>query len=85
MIQKERHINSLYYIKHRKDKLKNTGFNYEKEIFNVTLSNLMLDNPTTKNFLDLLRKQVVWMIESTLVIRNFYNFTVDKYYNKHSN
>lgn len=85
MIEESKHIKELYYIKHRNDNLKNVGFDYENKLFQRTLSRMMFDNPILNNFLSLLQKQVVLMIESTLVVRNFYNYTVGKYYNKHNN
>ena len=85
MIEKDKQVNELYYIKHRNDDLKHTGFDYENRILRKTLSGLMFDNPTMNTFLTYLQKQVVWMIESTLVVRNFWNYTVNKYYNKHNN
>jgi len=85
MIEKEKQVRELYYIKHRNDDLKHTGFDYENKLFRRVFSGLMFDNPTMNSFLALLQKQAVWMIESTLVVRNFWNYTVDKYYNKHNN
>jgi len=85
MIEESKHVPELYYIKHRKDDLKNTGFDYQNKLFDRTLSGVMFGNPTLKTFLSYLQNQAVWMIESTLVVRNFWNYTVDKYYNKHNN
>jgi len=85
MIQEEKHIKELWYIKHRNDKLKHTGFNYEENLFRRTMSGVMFDNPTLNEFLKRLQKQAVLMLESTLVIRNFWNYTVPRFYNKHPN
>lgn len=84
-IEENNHITELYYMKHRKDDLKHTGFDYENKLFERTMSGMMFGNKTMSDFLKLLQKQAVWMIESTLVVRNFWNYTVDKYYNKHNN
>lgn len=85
MIQKDKHIKENWYINHRNDNLKYTGFNYEEKLFSRLFSNLMFDNKILNNFMLKLQKMVVLMLESTLVIRNFFNFTIDKYSNKHSN
>ena len=85
MIERVNQVRELYYIKHRNDKLKHTGFDYENKLFDRTLSKVMFDNDTTKQFLFYLQRQAVWMIDSTLVVRNFWNYTVPKYYNKHNN
>lgn len=85
MIEKTKHVTELYYVKHRKDDLKHTGFDYENNLFKKTMSGMMFENPTLNGFLMLLQKQAVWMIESTLVVRNFWNYSVSRYYNKHNN
>lgn len=85
MLEKEKHIKELYYAHHRKDKLKHIGSDYENNLFSRVFSNVMFGNPKTKTFLDHLQKLTVLMIDSNLVIRNMWNYTVDKYYNKHNN
>ena len=85
MIYERKQVSELYYIRHRKDDFKNSGFDYENNIFQKTMSGVLFDNPNLNSFLMLLQKQAVLMIESTLVVRNFWNYTVDKYYNKHNN
>jgi len=85
MIEESKHIKEYYYIKHRKDKLKHTGFDYEKNIFNKTMSNIMFQNPVLNEFLSYLQNHIILMFDSVLIIRNFWNYTVDRYYNKHHN
>ena len=85
MIEKGKHIPELYELYHRKDKLLHINSNYEEQLLNKTLSNVMFGNPILKNFLTYLQKNIVFMIESNLIIRNLFNYTVDKYYNKHNN
>ena len=84
-LQESKHIKELWYIDHRKDDLKNTGYDYKNNIFKRTLSNVMFGNPTTAEFLTYLQKQIVLMFESVLLVRNLYNWTVDKYYDKFNN
>lgn len=85
MIEKERHIKELYDLKHRKDKFLNDGFDYENNLVSKIFSNVMFGNPTLNNFMGLLQKNMVWMIESTLVIKNWWNYTVDKHSNHNNN
>jgi len=85
MIEKTKHTDQMWYIQHRNDNLKNTGFDYENKLLRRVLSSQMFNNPNTSQFLTYLQNMLVWMIESTLVVRNFWNYTVDKYYNKHNN
>ena len=85
MIEKSKNVSELWYIKHRNDKATYTGFDYENKLYSVTMSNLMFDNDILNEFLQYHQKQAVWMLESTLVIRNFWNYTVDKYYGRHIN
>lgn len=85
MIEREKHIREIYDLNHRKDKLLHTGYDYETNLFDKSLSNVTLGNPTLKSFLDKLRKNTIYMIESNLLVRNFWNYTVGKYYNKHNN
>jgi hypothetical protein len=85
MIEKEKHIKETWYINHRNDDLKNTGFDYENNLYKRLFSNLMFDNPTLNIFMLKLQKISVLMLESTLVVRNFWNYTCSRYYNKHPN
>ena len=84
MIEKRAHITELYELKHRNDSL-NEGYDYENNLFNKLLSNVMFGNDMVKNFISKIQPSVVWMIDSVLPIRNFWNYTVDKYYDKHIN
>lgn len=85
MIDENKHIKQLWYIKHRNDQLKNTGYDYQNNLLKNLLSHQMFNNPITAKFLNYLQQLLVWQIETTLVIRNFWNYTCDKYYNKHNN
>lgn len=84
MIDRERHIKELYDMRHRKDKM-TKGFDYENNLFKKILSPVMYRNDNLASYLDQIQKLSVWMIESVTVIRNFWNYTVDKYYDKHNN
>ena len=85
MIEKRTQIRELYDLKHFHDSDLHTGYDYEKNLFSRLLSNMMFGNNKLKYFLPLLQENTVWMIDSVLPIRNFWNHTVSKYYNKHNN
>ncbi len=85
MIDRESEIKELYDLKHRKDKEIHTHFDYENEFIRRSFSKYIYRNNLMMEFLDYFRKLSIWMIESVLPIRNFYNYTVTKYWSKHSN
>ena len=85
MIEKKAHITELYDLKHKNDSIENDGYDYENNLLKKTLSNTMFGNKKMNYFLPLLQQNLVWMIDSVLPIRNWWNFTVDKYYDKHNN
>jgi len=85
MIEKNTQIRELYDLKHFHDSNLHIGSNYEKKLFSNLFSNMMFDNNMLNKFLNLLQNNAVWMIDSVLPIRNFWNFSVSKYYNKHNN
>jgi len=85
MIEKTNHIKELYNLNHINDDLLHIGYDYETKLFNNLLSRVMFKNKNLAEFLNILQKNVIWLIDSTLPIRNFYNYTVSKYYNNHNN
>lgn len=85
MIDKKRHIKEMYDLSHFHDENKNSGFDYETNLYNKTMSPVMFKNTTLRKFLDKLKQLNIVMIDSVLIVRNFYDFNVDKYYDKHNN
>jgi hypothetical protein len=86
MIEEKKHIKELYDLKHRHDTdIAKYRFDYENSLFKKTMSELLFRNDITNQFLIYLQEMQILMFESVLVVRNFWNYTVDKYYNKHSN
>lgn len=85
-IEKESQIKELYEFKHfHDDNAGHEPFDYENRLLTDTMSNTIFKNDTTRGFLEHLQKMHVWALESTLVVRNFFNFSVNKYYNRHTN
>lgn len=85
MIEKESQIKELYELKHRKDNEIHIHFDYENELINKMIPEYSRRNDNVNQFLIKLQKLFVWGIESQLIIRNFYNYTVSRYYNRHNN
>ena len=84
MIDKKLHIKELYDLKHWKDN-EETGYNYEDNLLTNLMSGIIFENPDMEEFLGLYQKGNLWMLESTLLLRNLYDVAVDKFYNKHTN
>jgi len=85
MIERESQIKELYDLKHRKDKEPNIHFDYENELLNKMMPEYIRRSDNVNQFTLQLQKLMIWGIEANLIIRNFYNYTVDKYYNRHAN
>lgn len=85
MLERDSQIKELYDLKHINDKELHTGFDYEQNLMIRSLSNVMFQNPTTAQFIEKIKYLFVNMIESNLIVRNFFNYTSGKYYNKHNN
>jgi hypothetical protein len=86
MIERDSQIKELYDFRHFNDN--NAGkepFDYENKLLPNMMSRVMFKNDTTRAFLELLQKKNVWLLEATLVARNFFNYAVGKYYNKWTN
>jgi len=84
MIEKDMQIKELYDLKHINDKIE-TGFDYEEGLMRTAFSPVMFQNETTNSFLEQLKTLLIYSIESNLIIRNWFNYTVSKYYSKHNN
>ena len=84
MIEKDMQIKELYDLKHMNDNI-NTGFDYEEGLLRTSFSNVMFQNDMTNTFLNKIKSLLIYTIESNLIARNWFNYTVSKYYNKHNN
>jgi len=84
MIEKDTQIKELYDLKHMNDKIE-SGFDYEEGLLRTSFSNVMFQNQMTNDFLTKMKSLYIYTIESNLVARNWFNYTVSKYYNKHNN
>lgn len=83
-LEKSVHIPELYDLKHRNDNDLNIGYNYKDNVLKDSLSRQLFNNDITNEFLLKLQKMVALTIDSNVILRNWFNHTVSKYYDRHS-
>ena len=83
--EKNVHISELYDLNHRHDKELHNAETYKDRILEKSLSKNIYQNDKTAGFLDKLQPMVVQMISSNVILRNWFNWTVSKYYDRHNN
>jgi len=84
-LEKGVHIPELYDLNHRHDNELYNAETYKDRILERSLSKNIYQNNKTAGFLDLLQPMVVTMITSNVILRNWFNWTVSKYYDRHNN
>ena len=84
-LENDVHINELYILAHRHDNELHNAVEYKTNLLEKSLSKSLYKNNKTKGFLDLLQPMVTHMITSNVIIRNWFNWTTSKYYDRHSN
>jgi hypothetical protein len=82
-LEKQRQIQELYFIKHRHDKKFHTGYNWQDNLLKNTTTPYIWKNPVMNQFLMLIQKALVLMVQKMAIARNFFNYTVPKYYEEH--
>ena len=85
MLQRQQQIPELYFLKTRFNNNPNRHFAWEDNILKRTLSPHMFNNPQMQHYLLQLEQLVSLLIESVNIVRNYFNISVDKYYNDHWN
>lgn len=60
--------------------LKNKGYDYEKNLFQISVSKYLLVNKNLTNFYPYLNKLFSYLINKVKYLRNYNNFLVDKNY-----
>lgn len=85
MLYNEKDIPELNVFYHRNDSIKLDYVDYEKVILNKTISPYVYGNPLMDGFLNKVNKLVALFFDQFNIIKNFKNFTVDKYFYKHKN
>ena len=82
-LEKEVEINEIYFLKHKNDNILHRHFPWEDNILKKTTSPYVFRNPNMNEYLLKLEKMNSLMLQSVTLVRNFFNFTVNKYYNDH--
>ena len=78
-------IPELYDLHHFHDNELHQGYDYKNNILKRTLSKQLFKNDITNNFLLKLQDMVALMVDSNVILRNWFNHNVTKYYDKHNN
>lgn len=84
-LERSVHIPELYDLNHRNDNELYNADDYKDVALERALSKNLYQNEKTAGFLDLLQPMVVQMINSNVILRNWFNPTVSKYYDRHNN
>lgn len=84
-LYKERQITELYNLKHKHDNSPHKIINYEDKILKKTMTTFIFHNDIMNEYLERLQGLVSILFDQVNVRRNFKNYLVDKYYNKHIN
>lgn len=84
-LEKSVHIPELYDLHHRHDNELHNAEGYKNNILERSLSRNIYQNDITAGFLDKLQPMVVHMISSNVILRNWFNWTTSKYYDRHNN
>lgn len=84
-LEKNIHIPELYDLNHRHDNELHNSQTYKDKILEKSLSKNLYQNDKTAGFLDRLQPMVIQMINSNVILRNWFNPTVSKYYDRHNN
>ena len=84
-LERNSHIPELYDLHHRKDNELHNAESYKSNVLERSLSKNIYANDKISGFLDRLQPMVVQMITSNVILRNWFNHTVSKYYDRHSN
>ncbi len=84
-LEKNVHIPELYDLNHRHDNNLNISYDYKENILKDSLSKQLFKNDITNNFLLKFQEVIALSIDSNVITRNWFNHTINKYYDKHNN
>ena len=85
MLEKQKQIPELYYLKTKWNHNPNRHFPWENNMLKKTLSATLFNNKHLSEYLLQLEQIVSLVVESVNIVRNFFNISVNKYYNDHTN
>lgn len=83
MLRRKKHIPELWELEHRNDSYHQKPVDIENNFLKKTLPPFIFENPTMNKFLLRLEKLSYIMFNQIVIMRNFKNFMVDKWYDKH--
>tara|TARA_R110000772_G_scaffold20466_5_gene56854 strand:- start:19138 stop:19395 length:258 start_codon:yes stop_codon:yes gene_type:complete len=81
-LKDQKEITELYILKHQHDRYPR-GFNYFNQILKKSLSPFMYQNNNMNGFLLRLEPLIAQFFDRMNIIRNWRNWSVDKYKNDH--
>lgn len=79
-IEKDLQIKELYNLKHRYDSKNHRHYPFEDNLLENTTSKYIWYNPNMNTYLTMLQSMVVLMVQKNDLVRNYFNFTVTKYW-----
>ncbi len=82
-LEKDLEITELYDLKHRYDSKTNRHYPWEESILKKTTTTYIWKNNNMNQYLTKIEIIMVLIVEQMNFARNFFNFTVHKYYNDH--
>ena len=85
MLYDKQSIPELNVFFHRNDDIKKNYMDYQNVILNRTLSAYIYGNSNMSGFLNRLNSLISLFFDQFNIIKNFKNFTVDKYWYKQTN
>jgi len=85
MLYDKQYIPELHQFYHMNDDTTKNYVDYETEILNKSLSPYIFNSPIMAGFLDKLRLLISLFFDEFNIIKNWRNFTVNKYWYKHVN
>ena len=80
-LEKEKQIDELYELNHIHDSKSNRHYPYEKDLLFNQTSKILWKNSVMNGFMSRLHTITVLFVSQVDLAKNFYNYTVDKYYN----
>lgn len=82
-LEKDIEISETYDLKHRFDSKTNRHYPWENDLLKKTTTAYIWKNTNMHEYLTKIQSILVLMVEQMNYARNFFNFTVHKYYNDH--
>lgn len=84
-LDRKSHISELYDLSHKNDKEIHIGYDYKNNLLKNSLSKQLFKNDDLYKFLNHIQSMMVCMFESNMILRNWFNHNVPKWYDRHVN